>query len=113
MMGHFAFGPRTIPAVIFGAAAFAAFAAPASAATCAPREEFVKALASQFNEKPIGMGLAGSGAMVVLFVSPAGTWTAATVSTTGSACLVGSGNNWTDVAPPVGAMAQSESTPSR
>ena len=86
-------------------------AAPAAAASCAPRAEVVKALASKFNEKPLGMGLAGSGALVVIFTSPAGTWTAATVSAAGEACVVGAGDGWTDLAPPVGAMAQADSKP--
>jgi hypothetical protein len=83
-------------------------AAPAVAAPCAPRAEVVKALASNFNERPLGMGLSASGALVVIFTSPAGTWTAATVSAAGQACVVGSGDGWTDLAPPVGAMAQAE-----
>jgi hypothetical protein len=86
-------------------------AAPAVAAPCAPRADVVKALASNFNEKPLGMGLAQSGALVVIFTSPAGTWTAATVSAAGQACVVGSGDSWTDLAPPVGAMAQAEAKP--
>jgi len=84
-------------------------AAPAAAAPCAPRAEVVKALASKFNEKPLGMGLSQSGALVVIFTSPAGTWTAATVSAAGEACVVGAGDGWTDLAPPVGAMAQADS----
>jgi hypothetical protein len=82
-------------------------------ALCALRDEVAKTLASNFNEKPIGMGLAETGALVVIFVSPAGTWTAASVSAEGTACVLGIGNGWTDMAPPVGAVAQSDSTPTR
>jgi hypothetical protein len=93
--------------------ALCALAAPAMAAQCAPREEVAKTLASNFNEKPAGMGLADSGSLVVIFVSPAGTWTAASVSAEGTACVLGVGNGWTDMTPPVGAVAQSDSTPTR
>ena len=93
--------------------ALCALAAPAMAAQCAPRDEVAKTLASNFNEKPIGMGLAESGALVVIFVSPAGTWTAASVSAEGTACVLGVGNGWTDMTPPVGAVAQSDSAPTR
>jgi len=99
--------------MIVSAVALCALAAPAMAAQCAPREEVAKTLASNFNEKPVGMGLANSGALVVIFVSPAGTWTAASVSAEGTACVLGVGDGWTDMTPPVGAVAQSESTPTR
>ncbi len=97
--------------------AMGALAAPAAAAeaaaTCAPRAEIVKTLASNFNEKPLGMGLSGTGSLVVIFTSPAGTWTAATVTAAGQACIVGAGDGWTDLAPPVGVMAQTEAPATR
>ncbi len=110
MTDYPAYRLRCGQAVAIGAFALCA-AAPAMAAPCAPRAEFVKALASNYNEKPSGMGLSQSGALVVIFTSPAGTWTAATVSAAGEACLVGSGDGWTDLTPPVGAMAQAEGKP--
>jgi hypothetical protein len=94
--------------VAAGVAALCAASSSAMAAECAPRAELTKVLASNFNEKPMGMGLANSGALVVIFASPAGTWTAASVSAEGSACVLGAGDGWTDLAPPVGDMAQSE-----
>ena len=109
MTYYSAYRLRRGQAVVIGALALCA--APAVAAPCAPRAEVVKALASKFNEKPLGMGLSQSGALVVIFTSPAGTWTAATVSAAGQACVVGSGDSWTDLAPPVGAMAQAEAKP--
>lgn len=77
-------------------------AAPAMAAQCAPRDEVAKTLETNFNEKPAGMGLADSGSLVVVFVSPTGTWTAATVTAEGIACVLGVGNAWTDVSTPPG-----------
>ena len=93
--------------------ALCALAAPAMAAQCAPREEVAKTLASDFNEKPAGMGLADSGSLVVIFVSPAGTWTATSVSAEGTACVLSVGNGWMDLTPPVGAVAQTDSAPTR
>jgi hypothetical protein len=111
MTGSLTHGLRRGRTIIISAVALCAFAAPAMAAQCAPREEVAKTLASNFNEKPVGMGLADSGALVVIFVSPAGTWTAASVSAEGTACVLGVGDGWTDLTPPVGAMARSESKP--
>ena len=109
MTFYLAHGLRRAAVAATSAAALCAFAGSAIAAQCAPRADVVKTLASNFNEKPLGMGLSDSGALVVIFASPAGTWTAASVSAEGSACILGAGDGWTDLTPPVGAMAQSES----
>jgi hypothetical protein len=111
MTSYLAQALRRSRTMLISAVALGALAAPALAAQCAPREEIAKTLATNFNEKPMGMGLADSGSLVVIFTSPSGTWTAASVSAEGTACVLGVGDGWTDLTPPVGAMAQAESKP--
>lgn len=108
MTSFLARGLKRSGALLVGAAALSALAAPSFAAQCGPREKVAQVLASNFNEKPVSMGLSASGAMVVMFASPAGTWTAATVSAAGVACVVDTGRGWTDMTPPVGTVAQAQ-----
>lgn len=70
--------------------------APAHAEqVCAPHEQAVAQLASEYKEQVIGRGLAGDGmAMVELFVSGAGTWTILVTNTSGVSCLIASGDSW-------------------
>jgi hypothetical protein len=88
-------------------AALCAFAAPALAAQCAPRDQITQSLASHYNEKPVGMGLSASGGLVVMYASPAGTYTAVVVSAQGAACVVDVGEGWTDTSSP-GVTAQAQ-----
>jgi hypothetical protein len=109
MASFFARRLRQGRAVAVGAVALCALSAPALAAEpCAPREEIVQHLASDFNEKPVGMGLSASGGLVVMFASPAGTWSAVTVSAQGAACVIDVGNAWTDMSEAPGVTAQSQ-----
>jgi hypothetical protein len=93
--------------LIAGAVALGAFAAPALAAECAPREQIAQLLASNYHEKPVGMGVTNSGALTVIYASPAGTWTAVAVRPSGAACVLDVGDGWTDVSSP-GVSAQAE-----
>ena len=92
---------------IASALAFGLLATPALAAQCAPKEQIVQALASNFHEKPVGMGATAAGALVIMFASPAGTWTAVSVQPSGSACVLDVGDGWTDLSQP-GVTAQAE-----
>jgi hypothetical protein len=87
--------------------ALCAFAAPALATECGPREQIAQVLASNYHEKPVGMGVSNSGALTVIFASPAGTWTAVAVKPSGSACVLDVGDGWTDLSSP-GVSAQAE-----
>ena len=101
-------GVKQSRAIAVGLIALGALTAPALAAQCAPREQVVQHLASDYNEKPVGMGLSASGALVVMFASPAGTWTAVMVSPTGAACVADVGDGWTDMSSAPGVTAQSQ-----
>jgi hypothetical protein len=101
-------GLRKTRVVVTGVVALAALSAPALAAQCAPREQVVQHLAENYNEKPVGMGLSASGAMIVVFASPAGTWSAVTVTPQGAACVLDVGDGWTDLSQAPGVTAQAQ-----
>ena len=91
-----------------GAVALCALGSPALAAQCAPKDDIAKTLASNYHEKPVGMGVSSSsGALTVIFASPAGTWTAVAIAPSGSACVLDVGDGWTDASTP-GVSAQAE-----
>ena len=102
-----AHGWRYSRLVVAGALALSVFAGPAWAAQCAPKEQIAQTLASDYHEKPVSMGVSASGGLVVMFASPAGTWTAVSVKPTGSACVLDVGDGWTDLSLP-GVSAQAE-----
>ena len=108
MTSFLARGLKQSRAIAVGLIALGALTAPALAAQCAPREQVVQHLASDYNEKPVGMGLSASGALVMMFASPAGTWTAVMVSPTGAACVADVGDGWTDMSSAPGVTAQSQ-----
>jgi hypothetical protein len=108
MTSFLARGVKQSRAIAVGLVALYALTAPALAAQCAPREQVVQHLASDYNEKPVGMGLSASGALVVMFASPAGTWTAVMVSPAGAACVVDVGDGWTDMSSTPGVTAQAQ-----
>lgn len=87
--------------LIFAATVAAAFAAsPASAGEtiCGTRDSVLKQLASEYQEAPVGIGLASNGAVVELLTSSSGTWTLIVTMPKGSTCLMGTGEAWQPVA---------------
>ena len=101
------FSPRAALAAALIFAGSSTLAAPANAAQCGPRAEVADKLSHEFNEKPIGMGLSAAGSVLVFYVSPKGTWTAAIVSAKGVECVVDVGDGWTGLSAP-GEVAQSD-----
>src|SRR6185436_5436885 len=78
-------------------AAVALFAAstPATAETlCGSRETVLKQLSSEYQEAPVGIGLASNGAVVELLTSASGTWTLLVTPPKGPTCLMGTGDGW-------------------
>ncbi len=71
--------------------------APAAEAQelCVLHQSAVAKLAAQYDEQVVGRGLAQSGkAMVELFVSGTGSWTAMVTDTQGRSCVIASGVSW-------------------
>jgi hypothetical protein len=61
---------------------------------CASHDKLATTLQSKFGEQQLGMGLAGKGALVELYVSKEGTFTLVTTDTSGLSCIVGAGDSW-------------------
>lgn len=53
---------------------------------CAPIQQVEKVLA-EHNEKPVSVGEMESGNLLVIYASPAGTWTAIVIAPNGIACV--------------------------
>ena len=62
---------------------------------CGPHEEITKRLETGYQEKRIGVGLAGNGTLVELFRSEEkGTWTFMYTRPDGVSCLMAAGADW-------------------
>lgn len=66
---------------------------------CAPHEAHVDQLKGKYQETRIGLGLAGDGRVVELFISKSGTWSVLATRTDGVSCLVAAGQGWQVLAP--------------
>lgn len=80
-------------------------APPATSQTaCGDRAGIVAGLESRFGERPAGVGLASSGAVVELWrvpeTNPSGAWTLLTTRPGGLSCVIAVGEAWHTVTPP-------------
>lgn len=68
---------------------------------CGPHEEIVKRLETGYQEMRAGVGLAGNGTLVELFISKdKGTWTFMYTSPDGVSCLMAAGGDWETIDDP-------------
>lgn len=68
---------------------------------CGPREAIIDALASEYQEQPVGQGLSRQGPVVSIYANPeTGTWSAIAEFPNGSACIME--EEWQIVAPVMG-----------
>ena len=76
-------------------AAMLAEVLPAAAdIACGPHDTVVLLLKQNYAEQVQFVGLTASGALLEIYVSPAGTWTAVITTPNGPSCLVEAGTNW-------------------
>ncbi len=71
------------------------------AAPCVKRSDFLKHLATNYDEAPVAMGVTASGRVLEVVVSERGTWTIIVTMPNGVACGIASGDNWETVLAPV------------
>lgn len=64
-----------------------------ASARCADRAGLLAVLADQFDESPVGMGLA-EGAVVELLLSEGRTWTVLVTRPDGTSCILAGGTDW-------------------
>ncbi|WP_173933650.1 hypothetical protein [Chelativorans sp. Marseille-P2723] len=63
---------------------------------CAPRDDLVAQLGSQYNEDQKAVGLLGEQAVMEVFASEQGSWTILTTDIHGTSCIVAAGEGWDD-----------------
>lgn len=84
-------------------------AAPAQAdhggPACMTREELVAALTGRYGETVTQRGISTAVAILEIWTSPAGTWSAVTMDPTGWSCVVAAGRDWGPVTRPVAERA--------
>jgi len=101
--------PLTLMLTAAGAATALALAAvPANtqqSPVCGKRDDIVKSLADQFDERPQAVGLVDEDAVLEVFVSDSGSWTILATGTDGNSCLVSSGESWESQDRVIGASA--------
>jgi hypothetical protein len=61
---------------------------------CGARADVVKMLKENFGERAMAHGIAHSGTLAEVFISPGGTWTIIATSPNGISCMIGSGESW-------------------
>lgn len=77
-------------------------ALPAEAQTlCGPRDKLAQSLEVKYGETQRGVGLKGSAALYELWVSQkSGTWSFVVTRPNGISCLLGAGQQWSELPPP-------------
>jgi len=85
---------RTRTSLILAAALILAGRGAVAETLCGTRDTVLKQLASEYQEAPIGIGLASNGAVVELLTSSSGSWTLLVTTPRGPTCLMGTGEAW-------------------
>ena len=75
----------------------AAMSTAAAQSVCGTRETLLKQLSKEYQEAPVGVGLASNGSVVELLTSTGGTWTLMVTRPNGMTCLIGTGDAWQPV----------------
>lgn len=83
--------------ILAGLIAGTAAVAAAQPLRCGQRGDVLQLLTERFQERQHGYGLAGSQAVVELFLSPEGTWTILMTGPNRLTCIVAAGHGWEDV----------------
>lgn len=68
-------------------------------ALCGERQEMVKDLDRQFDERPMAVGQVDGSAVVEILVSGAGSWTILATGTDGTSCIVSAGEDFEAILP--------------
>ncbi len=63
---------------------------------CAPRDDLVSQLGTQFNESQKAVGLLDEQSVMEVFTSDRGTWTILATDINGTSCIVAAGEGWDD-----------------
>lgn len=96
------FKRTAIAAIVFGVLAAAPPTFARSQNVCAPRDKVVSDLQAKYFEARKGAGLANATSLLEIWTSAkTGSWTVIITRSTGTSCILASGNTWMDDAPKI------------
>ncbi len=88
MLGRLVVGLAILASVAFSGG-------PAHAqSNCETRSSLIGKLDKGFDERPIAIGLASTGNLLEVLISPAGTWTILITRPDGMTCIAAAGEHW-------------------
>lgn len=90
------------------AAVMAAASATASPLACDKRDDILRHLEGKYSEKPVAIGIVGTGGVVEVLTTYTGsTWTIIITLPTGPTCLIAAGEDWENL-PAIGREVENE-----
>ena len=89
--------PFKFAAVLAAVSLFSSAGVASAAAPCGSHDALAKSLTTKFKEARRIMGVVNANAVMEIFMSPQGTWTVLVTDTTGTACVIASGQDWQEV----------------
>ena len=95
MFAHFR--PFKFAAVLAAVSLFSSTDVASAAVPCGSHDALAKSLNTKFKETRRVMGVVNAKAVMEIFMSPQGTWTVLVTDTTGTACIIASGQDWQEV----------------
>ena len=84
-------------AVLAAVSLFSIGGVASAAMPCGNHDVVAKSLTTKFKEARRVMGIVNAKAVMEIFMSPQGTWTVLVTNTTGTACIIATGQDWQEV----------------
>lgn len=84
------------------AATLAASVMPAAAqqqVICGPRASVAELLSDRFQERSVGVGVTGGGALAEMYLSDSGTWSLVVTTAGEPSCIIAGGDGWAELPP--------------
>jgi hypothetical protein len=86
-----------LAAVLAAVTLFSTVGVASAAAPCGSHDAVAKSLTTKFKEARRVMGVVNAKAVMEIFMSPQGTWTVLVTDTTGTSCIIATGQDWQEV----------------
>ena len=86
-----------LAAVVAAVSLFSIVSVANAATQCAGHDAVAKTLNTKFKEARRVMGVVNAKAVMEIFMSPQGTWTVLVTDTTGTSCIIATGEEWQEV----------------
>ena len=89
--------PFIFATVLAAVSLFSSAGVASAAVPCGSHDALAKSLNTKFKEARRAMGVVNAKAVMEIFMSPQGTWTVLVTDTSGTACVIASGQDWQEV----------------